>query len=63
MSEFQDQLIFEARTKYGEIFPCGIKTSLSECFTYECGKIILWFNTARDKSTRMVSIKIPEERC
>lgn len=58
MIELQNQLIEQARAKYGEIFPCGNKISLDECFTCELGKINFWINTP-DKSTRLVNINIP----
>lgn len=53
-------LIRKAREKYQDqhIVPCGDKSTLEECFTY-CGKVlILWFNTSKDDSTRMVHMEI-----
>ena len=60
MFELQSQLISEAQAKYGEIFPCGIKTDLQDCFTYEkrLGTLTFWFNTGMDKSTHAITIKI-----
>ena len=60
MIELRNQLILEAQAKYGEIFPCGIKTDLRDCFTHEekLGTVTFWFNTAADKSTRAITIKV-----
>jgi len=61
MTELQNQLIEQARAEYGEIFPCGDKVALSDCFTCELGLLNLWFNTT-DRSTRLVNIKISERK-
>jgi len=62
MIELQNQLISEAKAKYGEIFPCGEKTTIQECFTYEkdLGKLVFWFNVAADKSTRALTLAVKE---
>ena len=51
----KQQLIAQARSQYGQIYPCGLKTSLAECFTDEMGGVQLWFNVDADKSTRMIA--------
>jgi len=60
MIDLQNQLIAEAIKTYGQIFPCGEKTDLSDCFTYEkeLGKLIFWFNVAGDNSTRALILPI-----
>jgi hypothetical protein len=62
MIELQNQLISEAKATYGEIFPCGEKTKLSDCFTYEetLGKLVFWFNVAADRSTRALTLAVKE---
>ena len=59
MHNLQKQLIAEAKAKYGKIFPCGEKTTLNDCFTHEkvLGVLNFWFNTAKDTSTRMITVK------
>ena len=60
MIDLQNKLISEAKEKYGEIFPCGEKIELSDCFTYEktLGKLVFWFNVASDKSTRALTLAV-----
>ena len=62
MIELQNQLILEARAKYGEIFPCGEKNTIQDCFTYEesLGKLVFWFNVASDRSTRALTLAVKE---
>ncbi len=54
MVELKKQLISEAKEKYGVIFPCGEKKHINDCFTCEMGKLIFWFNTAKNSSTRVL---------
>jgi len=60
MIELQNKLISEAREKYGEIFPCGEKKTIQECFTYEetLGKLVFWFNVVGDRSTRALTLEV-----
>lgn len=60
MIDLQKQLIEKARKQYGEIFPCGEKTKLSDCFMYKetIGKIVFWFNVVGDNSTRALTLPI-----
>jgi len=60
MIELQNQLISEAKAKYGEIFPCGERNTLSDCFTYEesLGKLVFWFNVSADRSTRALTLEV-----
>lgn len=60
MDALENQLIDKAKQIYGEILPCGLKTRLADCFTYEkeLGKLVFWFNVASDNSTRALIMKI-----
>jgi hypothetical protein len=62
MNEIKIQLIDQARKQYGEILPCGRRTSIEECFTFETNertaRLALWFNVKHDDSTRVVSADI-----
>jgi len=60
MIELQNQLIEKAKKEHGEIFPCGEKKTIQECFTYEetLGKLVLWFNVAADRSTRALTLEV-----
>ena len=60
MDELKKQLISEAKEKYGAIFPCGEKKHINDCFTCEMGKLIFWFNTEKDTSTRALIAKIDD---
>lgn len=37
-----------------EILPCGDRKSLEDCFSYMGNRLVFWFNTSGDNSTRMV---------
>jgi hypothetical protein len=52
MSDQQSKLIERAKTKYGAIYPCHGKSQWNECFTWENGRVIFWFNS-RDHSTHI----------
>ena len=54
------KLIEKARSKYKEheILPCGNFSKLEECFTSVGNRLIFWFNTSGDNSTRMVDMVI-----
>ena len=47
------ELIEEARRRYGPIKPCGSATTFGQCFSSLNGRLIFWFNT-QDGSTRVV---------
>jgi hypothetical protein len=57
MEELKRSLISQARRKYKNIYPCGSKRSLYDCFTTEGGELSFWFNTA-DQSTRLIACKV-----
>ena len=53
MGAKQKKLIKKAVNKYKKIFPCGGKTSFSECFTKESdNNLYFWFDT-EDCSTHV----------
>jgi len=58
VSIIKREMIKEALEKYKEIHPPFIYKDLKECFTFEDGKILLWFNTA-DLSTKVIQRSIP----
>ncbi|MCL2220437.1 MAG: hypothetical protein FWC23_10090 [Chitinispirillia bacterium] len=58
MEQLKRSLIKQARRQYKEIYPCGTKRSLSECFTTYKDELTFWFNTS-DKSTRLLVCKVP----
>ena len=53
-------LIRKAREKFEgqEIHPCGGLGTLEECFSQIGDRLIFWFNTSGDNSTRMVQMII-----
>ncbi len=53
MTQTQVQLIKKARSKFGRIYPCGNKSTLSEGFNTMDGQEVFWFNT-EDDSTHAV---------
>ncbi len=57
MDVVQDKLINEALDLHEEIYPCGSKRSILDCFTVEDSKMLFWFNTA-DHSTHLLSAMI-----
>ena len=59
-SDVIKKLIDLAESTHGKIFPCGEKKKIENCVTFEksLGKALLWFNTAKTKSTFVVSLKI-----
>jgi hypothetical protein len=50
-------LFRKAILQYRAIMPCGNKTSFSDCFTTENGKLYFWFNV-ESGTTKMLSAKI-----
>lgn len=48
MNEQQAAMVAEARARYGQIYPCGGRQNLEDCFSYHRHDhrhdIILWFN-------------------
>jgi hypothetical protein len=53
VTRIQLEMIAEARRRYGHIEPCEGR-ELGDCFTFEAGRLMLWFNDATG-STRMVT--------
>jgi hypothetical protein len=58
MEQLKRSMIRQARRKYKNIYPCGCKRTLSECFTTYGDELSFWFNTA-DQSTRLIVCKVP----
>jgi hypothetical protein len=57
MEQLKRSMIRQARRKYRDIYPCGNKQSLRECFTTSGNELSFWFNTA-DRSTRLIVCKM-----
>ncbi len=55
MNKIKQDLIERAKKAYSQIYPCGARAELSECFTaLDNGKkVAFWFNT-RDQSTHVL---------
>ena len=45
-------LIKQAKKRHSRIYPCGMKSSLRECFTELEDRMLLWYNT-KDKNTHV----------
>lgn len=54
-SNVKSRLIEMARSRFGEILPCGGRPDFTECFNVIGTKTLFWFNTP-DDSTHTVSI-------
>ena len=57
MSKKHLKLIAKAKTKYGQIAPCGMKKHFSDCFSIDNGELLFWFNTV-DNSTHIEAERI-----
>ncbi len=57
MEKLKQEMIRRARIRYKNIYPCGQKKDLGECFTTWGDEISFWFNTD-DHSTRLIICKI-----
>ncbi len=57
MNSIKAGLISNAISKHKRIFPCRGCRSLEECFTFEKGMVIFWYNT-EDESTHMLSAQV-----
>ncbi len=53
MEQAKYRVIKQAIRRYKQIFPCGGRLELSDCFTVEGNLLLFWFNTA-DKSTHLI---------
>ncbi len=60
MNEMKMQMIFKARETFKTIYPCGNKTSFTDCFTTMGNNLVFWFNT-EDNSTHLLTFPITEE--
>lgn len=49
----QRDLMKKARKRFKTIYPCGVKGTLADCFTYTNDSIVFWFNT-KDKTTHVI---------
>jgi hypothetical protein len=54
METIQNSMIEQAQRQFKTIYPCGLKKSLTECFTRHNNHIIFWFNT-EDHTTHMLT--------
>jgi hypothetical protein len=57
----EKRLIEKATRKHKKIFPCAHKDDISQCFTLDDGRLMLWFNT-EDQSTHVVSAVVKKSR-
>ena len=55
MNEMKKAMIRQAIKKYRQIYPCGIRKDLWDCFTVMDGRIVFWFNTA-DNTTHLLTM-------
>jgi hypothetical protein len=55
MNKTKQRLIKKAKKTYKQIYPCGARSSLSDCFTAidDGRKVVFWFNT-EDESTHVL---------
>ncbi len=53
MDKIKFDLIRKALRTHKKIYPCGSKSTLGECFTFEGNKVLFWFDTA-DRSTHLM---------
>ena len=56
LSDFEKEMIEQATSHHGRIYPCAHKGSFTECFTEDNGLRFFWFNT-EDKSTHVITAK------
>lgn len=54
MEQFKKLLIEKAIREHNEIIPVAQRSNFDECFTVDDGKLLFWFNTRKDESTKMV---------
>jgi hypothetical protein len=54
MNRLKRRLIRRAKETYKTIYPCGGRSSFSECFTLHDNKVLFWFDT-EDHSTHVVA--------
>jgi hypothetical protein len=59
MQTIQEILIEQARQQYHDIYPCGRKQSLGDCFTRYNDRLIFWFNTP-DNSTHALARRLDD---
>lgn len=53
MEQLKYRIIEKAIRKHKQIFPCGGRRELSDCFTIEGQQIFFWYNTS-DRSTHLI---------
>ncbi len=58
MEHLKREMRQEAEEKHGKITPSGHKESLDQCYTEAKGKLLFWFNTEEDQTTRMLAREI-----
>ena len=56
MNKTKLRLIKQAKQTYKQIYPCGARSNLSDCFTAidDGRKIVFWFNTEDDNTHVLV---------
>jgi len=55
IAKAKQQMIRRARRRFIDIRPCATKKRLADCFTFEQGRLMFWFNTEKN-STCMLSM-------
>lgn len=58
MEQLKKLLIDKAIKEHTEIIPVARRLNFDECFTVDDGKLLFWFNTPSDNSTKMVLAEI-----
>ncbi|MBD3390987.1 MAG: hypothetical protein GF418_02965 [Chitinivibrionales bacterium] len=59
MDKMKLDLIRQAVRAHKKIYPCGTKSTLGECFTFEKDKVLFWFDT-EDRSTHLVMQRLAQ---
>lgn len=60
MNELKKRMISQAKSVYKNIYPCGDKKNLQECFTVMDNRLVFWFNT-EDDSTHLITSPSSDE--
>ena len=58
MEKLKQELRQEAEKKHGKIYPSGRKENLEQCYTESGGKLLFWFNTEYDQTTKLLTREI-----
>ena len=55
MNKVKKAMIQQAIKKYRQIYPCGVRKDLGDCFTIMDDRVVFWFNTS-DNSTHLLTM-------